>query len=115
MRAVRIAVSLSSHSTAIRPSHTVRVSLALNFIGILHIREYTMKGIEHRQIETNNGHKLSSTFYLPDGETIGAVIIVPAMGVTQKYYASFASWLKCRVIWLLLLIILEPGCLNLAS
>ena len=52
--------------------------------------------IEHKQIETSNGHKLSSTFYLPDGEMIGAVIIVPAMGVTQKYYASFASWLKCR-------------------
>ena len=34
-----------------------------------------MKGIEHRQIETNNGHKLSSTFYLPDGEMKGAVII----------------------------------------
>ena len=49
---------------------------------------------EQRKIETRNGNNLSSTFYFPDGEMKGAVIIVPAMGVTQQYYESFASWLK---------------------
>ncbi len=48
---------------------------------------------ELQKVATKNGHKLSSTFYFPDGGMKGAVLIVPAMGVTQKYYASFASWL----------------------
>ena len=48
---------------------------------------------EVQEIETKNGHRLSSTFYSPEGEIKGAVLIVPAMGVAQQYYASFASWL----------------------
>lgn len=51
---------------------------------------------ETQKVETKNGYKLSSTFYFPDGEIKGAVLIVPAMGVTQKYYASFASWLMAQ-------------------
>jgi len=52
-----------------------------------------MTRTELQKIKTKNGHKLSSIFYFPDGDMKGAVLIVPAMGVTQKYYASFASWL----------------------
>ncbi len=55
-----------------------------------------MTHAESQKIETKNGHKLSSTFYFPNGEMKGAVLIVPAMGVTQKYYASFASWLTTQ-------------------
>lgn len=51
---------------------------------------------ELQKVETKNGYKLSSTFYSPDGEIKGAVLIVPAMGVTQKYYAPFASWLTTQ-------------------
>ncbi len=51
---------------------------------------------ELQKVETKNGYKLSSTFYIPDGEIKGAVLVVPAMGVTQKYYASFASWLTAQ-------------------
>jgi predicted alpha/beta hydrolase len=51
---------------------------------------------ELQKVETKNRYKLSSTFYIPVGEIKGAVLIVPAMGVTQKYYASFASWLTTQ-------------------
>lgn len=51
---------------------------------------------ELQKVETKNGYILSSTFYFPDGELKGAVLIVPAMGVTQKYYVSFASWLTTQ-------------------
>jgi len=46
----------------------------------------------HKKVKTNNGYQLSATFYIPDGEVKAAVLIVPAMGVSQKYYSSFASW-----------------------
>jgi len=49
-----------------------------------------------QKVETKNGNKLSATFYLPDGKMKGAVLIVPAMGVTQKYYDCFASWLTTQ-------------------
>ena len=55
-----------------------------------------MKHTEFQKIETKNGQELSATFYFPDGEMKAAVLIVPAMGVTQKYYASFASWLSTQ-------------------
>ncbi len=55
-----------------------------------------MINAEPQKVETKNGYELSSTFYFPNGEMKGAVLIVPAMGVTQKYYASFASWLTTQ-------------------
>ncbi len=36
---------------------------------------------------------LAVRFYEPLGAARGAVLIVPAMGVPQSYYAQFASWL----------------------
>lgn len=51
---------------------------------------------EIQKIRTKNGYQLSTTFYSPDSEMKGAILIVPAMGVTQKYYASFASWLTTK-------------------
>jgi len=51
---------------------------------------------ELQKIETDNGHPLSSTVYFPEGEIKAAILIVPAMGVTQKYYAAFASWLAVQ-------------------
>ena len=47
-------------------------------------------------IHAADGHALAARFYAP-GATYpaprGAVLIVPAMGVSQEYYADFANWL----------------------
>ena len=55
-----------------------------------------MPSTKNIKIKTTNGYQLSSTFYSPAGEMKGAVLIVPAMGVTQNYYAAFASWLTAQ-------------------
>ena len=54
---------------------------------------------KHPKPETilaTDGHALAARFYYP-GEGYpaprGAVLIVPAMGVSQEYYADFANWL----------------------
>jgi len=52
-----------------------------------------MPTMETAAVETKKGHQLISTVYSPETLIKGAVLIVPAMGVTQKYYASFATWL----------------------
>ena len=47
----------------------------------------------HRQLDNGNGHHLSSHWFHPAGEARGVVLIVPAMGVEQRFYAAFAQWL----------------------
>ena len=47
-----------------------------------------------RQIVTaKNGRTIQATIFRPQGEVKAAVLIVAAMGVSQGYYAKFASWL----------------------
>ena len=50
----------------------------------------------HRQLDNGNGHSLSSHWFHPAGEARGVVLIVPAMGVEQRFYAAFAQWLAER-------------------
>lgn len=50
---------------------------------------------EEQKIVTSDGRSISATFYTPD-ETKGAILIAPAMGVSQKYYLAFASWLASK-------------------
>ena len=50
----------------------------------------------HRQLDNGNGHRLSSHWFHPAGEARGVVLIVPAMGVEQRFYAAFAQWLGWR-------------------
>ena len=50
----------------------------------------------HRQLDNGNGHLLSSHWFHPAGEARGVVLIVPAMGVEQRFYAAFAQWLAER-------------------
>nr|WP_286947368.1 alpha/beta fold hydrolase [Pseudomonas sp. UBA6718] len=50
----------------------------------------------HRQLDNGNGHNLSSHWFHPAGEARGVVLIVPAMGVEQRFYAAFAQWLAER-------------------
>ena len=51
---------------------------------------------ETTTVMIKNQYQLSATFYHPAGEMKGAVLIVPAMGVTQKYYSAFALWLSTQ-------------------
>lgn len=51
---------------------------------------------EERSIDNGNGHRLSSYWYQPSGTPRGAVLIAPAMGVRQRFYAAFARWLAER-------------------
>jgi predicted alpha/beta hydrolase len=46
-------------------------------------------------IATSGGHALAAQFFFPSGpgRNKGAVLIVPAMGVTQEFYAPLATWL----------------------
>ncbi|MFC5300474.1 alpha/beta fold hydrolase [Azospira restricta] len=44
-------------------------------------------------IAAADGQPLAARFFAPAGAARGAVIIAPAMGVGQEYYADFAHWL----------------------
>ncbi len=49
-----------------------------------------------RSICTADGHELIGRFFPPETRPAGAVLIAPAMGVTQSYYADLAAWLASR-------------------
>ena len=55
-----------------------------------------MAHTELQKIDTESGRQLCATFYFPGSEIKGAILIAPAMGVNQNYYASFASWLTTQ-------------------
>jgi len=46
------------------------------------------------EIIAGDGLPIAATFYHPPEKPTGAVLIVPAMGVSQDYYQPFASWLS---------------------
>jgi predicted alpha/beta hydrolase len=50
----------------------------------------------HRLVETADGQRIAARFYPPQAEARGAVLIAPAMGVSQDYYQPFASWLAAQ-------------------
>lgn len=45
-------------------------------------------------IETADGETIVARFFAPDRQPAGAVLIVAAMGVSQRYYEPLASWLS---------------------
>ncbi|MFZ5960589.1 alpha/beta fold hydrolase [Pseudomonas knackmussii] len=49
-----------------------------------------------RDLDNAQGQSLASLWYQPLGEMRGAALIVPAMGVEQRFYAAFAGWLAER-------------------
>lgn len=50
-----------------------------------------------KQITTQDGHILTGRIFQDKNtEQKGTVLMVPAMGVSQRYYASFASWLAAQ-------------------
>ena len=52
-----------------------------------------MSKVSAPSVVTSDGYTLAATCYAPEAAPHGAVLIVSAMGVSQKYYAPFASWL----------------------
>ncbi len=58
--------------------------------------ETGMNPPQPRLIDNGNGHPLASHWYRPAGEPRGYLLIVPAMGVEQRFYAPFAAWLAER-------------------
>jgi predicted alpha/beta hydrolase len=52
-----------------------------------------MSAVEQHSISLQNGLAAEAVFYRPAGEAKGAVLLVPAMGVAQRYYAPLAEWL----------------------
>ncbi|MBM3390714.1 MAG: alpha/beta fold hydrolase [Betaproteobacteria bacterium] len=49
---------------------------------------------EHAAIDAHQ--HVVARFFAPPGEAKAAVLVVPAMGVTQAYYAPFAEWLAAQ-------------------
>ena len=45
-----------------------------------------------QEIITADGYSISAQVFAPPREALGAMLIVPAMGVRQEYYAPFATW-----------------------
>ena len=47
-----------------------------------------------RKVAAQDGTEIAGCFNGEDGNNKGAVLIVPAMGTPQSYYANFATWLS---------------------
>lgn len=52
-----------------------------------------MKHRKPTEIIAEDGQRIAVRFYAPTEAPRGAVLIAPAMGVNQDYYAEFAQWL----------------------
>jgi len=55
-----------------------------------------MTVINQQSVIAKNGCTILATFYCPDDDPKAAALIVPAMGVSQNYYAPFATWLAAQ-------------------
>jgi predicted alpha/beta hydrolase len=53
-------------------------------------------GPVNQEIATADGHGIMCRFFPLRGEATGAVLIAPAMGAPQDYYAPFATWLATQ-------------------
>jgi predicted alpha/beta hydrolase len=51
---------------------------------------------ELQSIFRRGGNDLIARFFRPECEPKGCVLIVPAMGVSQKFYAPLAAWLASQ-------------------
>ena len=52
-----------------------------------------MAGAISERVVAGDGQPLAASFFAPAGTPRGGVLVVPAMGVPQTYYAAFAQWL----------------------
>ncbi len=51
---------------------------------------------ESRFIRTHDGYDIAAAFFRPPGIVRASVLIAPAMGVSQRFYAALADWLASR-------------------
>jgi predicted alpha/beta hydrolase len=49
--------------------------------------------MQHIELHSDDGTPIAARLYVPTGTPKAAVLIGPAMGVRQDYYAPFAQWL----------------------
>ena len=54
----------------------------------------TAPHFEHTTITCNNRQTLSARVFTPTSPIKGAVMIAPATGIKQQFYANFATYLK---------------------
>lgn len=47
-------------------------------------------------VVTRDGHRLAARLFEPAGSARGAILLVPAMGVTQAFYRPLAAWLAAE-------------------
>lgn len=52
-----------------------------------------MANMQTFDVQTQDGFSLTATRFDPPGASRGAILIVPAMGAAQSFYAPFAEWL----------------------
>jgi predicted alpha/beta hydrolase len=52
--------------------------------------------MKHTTVDAGDGYPLSAQTYGDAQAARAAVLVVPAMGVEQQYYAAFAQWLAAR-------------------
>src|SRR4051812_22017297 len=43
-----------------------------------------------------DGRSVAARFFTPPNDPVGAVLVAPAMGAQQRYYAPFARWLAAE-------------------
>jgi predicted alpha/beta hydrolase len=55
-----------------------------------------MTAFSAREIATSDGHMIVGRFFVPPEAPKAAVLLVPAMGVRQEYYAPLAAWLAMQ-------------------
>lgn len=55
-----------------------------------------MSAFSRENIAIGAHQHVVARFFAPPGEAKAAVLVVPAMGVTQAYYAPFAAWLAAQ-------------------
>ena len=55
-----------------------------------------MSGFTREVIPVGEHLHIVARFFAPTGEPRAAVLVVPAMGVTQAYYGPFAQWLAAQ-------------------
>jgi predicted alpha/beta hydrolase len=52
-----------------------------------------MTRYDEERIALPDGRPIVARFFAPEGEARGAALVVPAMGVSQRFYEAFAGWL----------------------
>ncbi len=55
-----------------------------------------MGGPASEEVVTADGIRIAARFFAPPGEARGGVLIAPAIGASQDYYAPFAAWLAAQ-------------------